>query len=448
MFDSAWRRPGDLPMIGVVGKRDLTLGLANWLANGCASVRALPAPARLWWAITLLAAILLVPEYLPHAQAGLPLPALLLAGVLNFVLVLATGPRRHRASMTPSFDYGGIATVALLAGLGPVAAYCAFVGEKLAGATLRDRSGNRPPFLKTSFNLAWGTPCIVFSWSVGSLVPDHSLAPIVVAAAFWFSNSLVVGVMAGLAQRRPAWQGLWLGLTQEGWLRLQEAMLSILAVIAWWTNPLLVLAVVLLVIGQAATGRRLLLQHEAAASAREQANEERQRAALEAERARHDPLTGLANRRAFEEILAAGPSPVGVLMLDLDHFKGINDTYGHDVGDQVLVSVARLLEVRLTGKAVCARLGGEEFCALVLEPLTETELVAAADSVRVAVKDLRLGGVPQLRVTASVGVARQTVPAVATRELIGRADQALYRAKREGRDRVAADAPESLPLAS
>jgi diguanylate cyclase (GGDEF)-like protein len=412
-------------------------------------VRALPAPARAWWAGTLLLALLLMLTYVPLLPSSLPSGGLVLAAGCNFLLVIATAPRRNRGSIAPSFDYGGIATVALLAGFGPLAAWFAFLGEKAAGATVCDLSGRRPPFLKTAFNLAWGTPCLAFSWIIGGLVPDRTLQPVLVAAAYWFSNSVVVGIMAGLAQRRSVWHGLRLGLGQEGWLRLQEATLSILAIVAWWTHPVLLLAVVLLALGQAATSRRLFRQYEAAETAREQLLEERQRAALASESARRDPLTGLANRRALADFLDLDSPPEAVLMLDLDHFKSVNDTYGHDVGDEALVALARLLEERLGDTMECARLGGEEFCALSIRSVGEAELFQRAEAVRIAVSELRFDNAPDLRLTISIGIARQSSPPVSPRDLLGHADRALYRAKREGRNRVCSDTdPLVLPLAS
>src|SRR5712692_5437052 len=288
-------------------------------------LRALPTRARWWWFATLAASIALVPLILSQVEPGLPLAALLLAPLLNGLLVIITAPRRQQTTLTPTFDYGGIATVALLASFGPAAALCAFAGETVACAFLHDRSGQRPAWIRSVYNLAWGSPCIVFSWAVGGLAPDRTLVPAFVAAAWWLSNGVMVGTMAALAQRRSTRDGLRLGVTQEGWLRLQECTLSVLAVVVWWTNPLLLLAVVLLVIGQAATGRRLFREYEDAAAAREQALAEGRRAELEADQARHDPLTRLPNRRAFEEVLESQPPPAAALMLDLDYFKHVND---------------------------------------------------------------------------------------------------------------------------
>jgi diguanylate cyclase (GGDEF)-like protein len=402
-------------------------------------LRALPPRARWWWAATLLVSAVLAPRCLSQVEPGLPLVALLVAPLLNGALVLATAPRRQQTALTPSFDYGGIATVALLGSFGPAPALCAFAGEKIAAAFVPDRSGQRPAWIKSAYNFAWGAPCIIFSWAVGSLAPDRTLEPAFVAAAWWLCNGVLVGTMATLARRRTTLDDVRRGVTQEGWLRLQEGILSVLAVVVWWTNPPLLLVVVLLVIGQATTGRRLFREHEGAAAARALALAERQRAEVEAAQARHDPLTRLPNRRSFEEILDSKSPPAAVLMLDLDHFKRINDTFGHDVGDRVLVEMAAVLRETLGNSAFCARLGGEEFCVLVSDVASDDELLFFAERIRRAVKELRFGEHEEARVTVSIGAARREPHEATARDAIVRADQALYSAKRNGRDQTHLD---------
>src|SRR5207245_5289109 len=132
-------------------------------------------------------------------------------------------------------------------------------------------AGRRPGWLRSVFNLGWGSPCIVASWAVRGLIHDRTLEPVVVAACWWLVNGLIVGTMVALAQRRSIRHGLRMGVTQEGWLRLQECALSVLAVVVWWTNPILLVVVVLLVIGQAMTGLRLFREYEASAAARDEA---------------------------------------------------------------------------------------------------------------------------------------------------------------------------------
>jgi len=167
-----------------------------------------------------------------------------------------------------------------------------------------------------------------------------------------------------------------------------------------------------------------------------------ERKALEEElahRATHDPLTGAFNRIPFEERIDAEMERVaryatalGFLVVDIDHFKAINDTHGHEVGDRVLVEVARRLREVIRGSDLLARWGGEEFVVL----LPETDLFGALElgerlREAIAAEPCEEAGT----VTVSIGVA-QAVPGESVRRLFSRADAALYRAKAEGRDRV------------
>ena len=157
--------------------------------------------------------------------------------------------------------------------------------------------------------------------------------------------------------------------------------------------------------------------------------------------ASHDSLTGLFNRRGFMDATRSLPLAGGsVLMLDLDRFKAVNDDFGHDQGDRVIALLARSAEANLPANAVLARLGGEEFCAL-LPNTSLAEARACAELLREAF----------LRETATLGHARPhsvsvgvaSAPADPARtaslsKLMTLADQALYRAKHAGRNRVEA----------
>lgn len=160
-------------------------------------------------------------------------------------------------------------------------------------------------------------------------------------------------------------------------------------------------------------------------------------------RAQSDPLTGLATRRAFLEQLEREWSrscrssiPLSCVMLDIDFFKRINDTFGHRAGDQVLRDVATVLSESCRGGDFVGRYGGEEFC-LLLPETTEENAVLGANRVRqriaAMVKVLGDDGHP---VTASFGVAQRRTDTQGPEELIDLADQALLIAKRTGRDRV------------
>jgi diguanylate cyclase (GGDEF)-like protein len=154
-----------------------------------------------------------------------------------------------------------------------------------------------------------------------------------------------------------------------------------------------------------------------------------------------DELTGLSNHRRFQELLESELEqvrryeyPVGLIMLDVDDFKAVNDTYGHQQGDVVLRHVARVLRENSRDPDVPARYGGEEL-ALIL-PHTELEgAYVIAERVRAAIEGLRISRVDQrgiLRITASVGVAASTDGDKMA--LIADADAALYAAKRQGKN--------------
>jgi diguanylate cyclase (GGDEF)-like protein len=160
-------------------------------------------------------------------------------------------------------------------------------------------------------------------------------------------------------------------------------------------------------------------------------------------RASTDALTGLPNRRYFDEfcgLLARrrrSGDAIGVLMIDIDRFKSLNDRHGHAVGDEVLRAVGGALIATVRDDDVPARYGGEEFVVLLRNPSREVA-VEIGERVRRAVADLDLGAFGVSRVTVSVGVAVQRSPDQPVGEVVASADQALYRAKHAGRDRVVA----------
>ena len=157
-----------------------------------------------------------------------------------------------------------------------------------------------------------------------------------------------------------------------------------------------------------------------------------------AEQTRTDPLTDLPNRRAFaaaleaamEKSLASGQK-LSVAVLDIDHFKMINDLHGHAEGDQVLVALASMLKAQFSGRGMAARYGGEEFVML-LPDSTAEEARLQCEFVRQAVSVLPIG----LPISVSIGVAELRRHGDTTDDLFKRADEALYAAKRGGRDRV------------
>ncbi|HEY3507063.1 MAG TPA: bifunctional diguanylate cyclase/phosphodiesterase [Actinocatenispora sp.] len=163
----------------------------------------------------------------------------------------------------------------------------------------------------------------------------------------------------------------------------------------------------------------------------------------------HDPLTGLANRELFfarlGELLTV-PDPdarVGLCYLDLDGFKVINDSFGHEIGDGVLVAVAQRLDlaVRRSGGLV-ARMGGDEFVVLLDKPTADTDLTWCAEQAIAALRPpVRVGG-HELSVSASIGVVERPITGLTTADLMQAADTTLYWAKSDGRGRWAVFDPD------
>jgi two-component system, cell cycle response regulator len=172
-----------------------------------------------------------------------------------------------------------------------------------------------------------------------------------------------------------------------------------------------------------------------------------------AHEAMHDPLTGVLNRRALSDVLRRELSRelrhhhgLAVGVCDIDHFKDINDTYGHQVGDEVLCGLVRVIEKNLRGHDVLGRFGGDEF-VVVTENATQGDAVALYERARAAVADnpipTRAGDVS---ITISFGVKLWSEGETED-DLLGAADSALYRAKGGGRNRVCL-AAETGPLST
>ncbi len=175
----------------------------------------------------------------------------------------------------------------------------------------------------------------------------------------------------------------------------------------------------------------------------------RHRLEVELERqASTDALTGLANRRSYlqassrvlEQARRHGHT-TAVMVVDLDHFKWINDTWGHAAGDAALTAVAEVLQRELRAGDLVGRIGGEEF-AVTLPESEATEAVLAARRLLAAITEIRIADWPQLRLSATIGVALAT-GADAIAKLLARADGALYEGKRAGRGRVVLASGES-----
>lgn len=258
-------------------------------------------------------------------------------------------------------------------------------------------------------------------------------------------------------------QAMSLPLDWENTSRGGEALLDLdIAAPLWqrpwvrWLSGIAVLGLILLLAGwRAASYRRGQQRLSSEIAARTQELSEKNRALEQADseranllhrlehQAMHDALTGLPNRRAGDAYLQqalqrakAEGTPLNVALVDVDHFKQINDRYGHDAGDQVLRDIASLLQLRLGKEQFVARHGGEEFL-IVIRGISLQEAVAVLQELRIRLARLRFEDVDaNVSVTVSIGVAALGPDQTDGRTLLAAADRQLYRAKREGRNRV------------
>ena len=158
--------------------------------------------------------------------------------------------------------------------------------------------------------------------------------------------------------------------------------------------------------------------------------------------ATQDPLTECLNRRSFfqnfqilwQHSVVSG-TELSCLMIDVDHFKQVNDGYGHPVGDEVLKEISRVLRQHFVAPALVSRYGGEEFCVVVPQTSIE-QTTAMAEQVRHQIEAIRVTSEPNLRLSASFGVSSVTQGIERMEDLVRQADECLYHAKTTGRNRV------------
>jgi len=156
-----------------------------------------------------------------------------------------------------------------------------------------------------------------------------------------------------------------------------------------------------------------------------------------------DPLTQVYNRTALNsafqrewKLAQRQRAPLSVLLLDIDHFKQINDNFGHTAGDAALSKIARCLQQSVRASDMIFRYGGEEFVILLSNTMTEGAKLLA-DRIRRNIRDMDCNDItPNLRITTSIGVATLSHPEETPQQLLKRADDALYQSKRKGRNRV------------
>lgn len=308
-------------------------------------------------------------------------------------------------------------------------------------ALARFQEGRAPPLLR---RLLWA-PVLVAAL-VALLLQHHHQLRTLSHGVLILLQSLLLLVMV-CHRRPPGAMARGRQLLAIGLVLLVLAVGMRLVVIAMsgdWENPLMVSVAAqnltyLAVLGVAVLNTMgfVLMQKERALD-------------LQREEATHDALTGAANRRALNEALERGLSratrsgqPVALLMVDIDWFKTVNDSFGHQVGDGVLRGLVLRLQARLRQYDLLARFGGEEFVVLLPDTDSAGARALAEDLRReVAATPFRVDGlVIPITVSLGVGALQPTgAPAEADR-LLGEADDALYLAKQNGRNRVEVAAP-------
>jgi diguanylate cyclase (GGDEF)-like protein len=160
-------------------------------------------------------------------------------------------------------------------------------------------------------------------------------------------------------------------------------------------------------------------------------------------RAFHDELTGLPNRAMFMDALRQAlsraerkKSAVSVLFIDLDHFKAVNDNFGHDMGDLLLQQVAARIQACVREGDVVGRLGGDEFVVLIEDTLPSEDVRRIAEKILTALRPVYVLGRHTANVTSSIGISTHPQDGADLNSLLSAADHAMYQAKTAGRDNV------------
>jgi diguanylate cyclase (GGDEF)-like protein len=315
-------------------------------------------------------------------------------------------------------------------------------------------------FFLRQFNAAYSKAGDPNSMKVQEIVydPSHSPAPLEVrlsqfaVASWWatehllpvqlagpeFDNVVAIDVSTG-GNVVPGTHRIVVERIEFGGKLISTANFRLGVIAAWMALALGYL------VQQTLQARRALRATRRSLSSLKRINEALQvQSASFAKLAQHDPLTGLLNRKGLgDELLRLGEArddqvfPMSVALLDVDHFKQVNDQHGHAVGDQVLQLAANLIKDGIQRRDLVARWGGEEFVLLFpATPAAEAMLIAERLRMAMAAQEWPRG----LRMTASFGVAEWSAGGELA-DAIDRADEAMYRAKQLGRNRVEREAP-------
>ncbi|HXZ97151.1 MAG TPA: diguanylate cyclase [Burkholderiales bacterium] len=437
-----------------------------WPPSGIALAATLMLGARIWPGIWLGAALI-------NFAVASSLVAAIVIGCGNTLEALAGAAlvRRYIADVPPYFDRAwNVVTFVALAALSCTIAATIGVGSLALGGTVSwpefvqnwwtwwqgDTTGI---IITTPLILAWGVrndivwsratileaagfglslllvAFVVFGDGIGFL-PSFPLTfmilPFIIWAAFRFSRREVTTAIAAVCC-----VAVWYSIEGRGPFALHTLNLSLLMLLAFISTVVVTGEILSAVVGERkrTTDKLELALHELRGQAIT------------------DPLTGLFNRRYLSEFLLREwirarrkESSIAIIMIDIDYFKQVNDTYGHEAGDVVLTEIAALLKSQIRGSDIACRFGGEEF-ALVLPDATLDGVQRRAEDIWEATGRLtpKFSSQQLGRITASFGVALSPEHAGDPESLLRAADQALYQAKAAGRDRVVISSAKSVP---
>lgn len=305
------------------------------------------------------------------------------------------------------------------------------------GARIFDGRGPRPGSLITGATV-WLLACQFSEFAQASAI-RASLSAAIIATFMWLT---AYEFWRGRAERLLSrWPAIFILFANGAVFLLRSPLIARLA---WPTDEHVFSSAWLTVISSESLLATISTAFILLAMAKERAELRHKTAAAK------DPLTGLANRRSFFQeaarLMQASDRPVALLMIDLDHFKSINDQFGHTLGDEVLRIFAKTAGANLRPSDLVGRLGGEEFAVLL--PAASHEgawLVAERLRCAFAAAAATVDGVP-IHATASIGLSLLD-PGHDMSALLDRADQALYRAKAGGRDRVVGPQQQLSPAA-
>jgi diguanylate cyclase (GGDEF)-like protein len=301
------------------------------------------------------------------------------------------------------------------------------------GARIFDGRGARPGSLITGATV-WLLAC-QFSEFAQAAAIRASLSAAIIATFMWLTAH---EFWRGRAERLLSrWPAIFILFANGAVFLLRSPLI---AQLAWPTDEHVFASAWLTVISTESLLATISTAFILLAMAKERAELRHKTAATK------DPLTGLANRRSFFQeaarLMQTSNRPVALLMIDLDHFKSINDQFGHTVGDEVLRIFAKTASANLRPSDLVGRLGGEEF-AVLLPAASQEGAWLVAERLRSAFAAASVSGL-SIQATASVGLSILD-PGQDMSTLLDLADQALYRAKAGGRNRVAGPQPRFAP---